>query len=234
MASRRPFRCVADVVKSIEGGSGPDAPLPLEPLLRRTARRDRAAFAALYAQTAAKLFGIALRIMRQRELAEEVLQESFVTVWERAGGLRPGAGLGDGLAHRRSCAIARSTSCAAAPPARKAAARPKRHCRLWCRRRAPTAAPNCRALQRCLDELEEAPRRAVLLAYCYGLTRDELAARARGADRNRQELAAAQPRTFEAVSRSMRYDRSANCASGSPPNTCSARCRAGRGGGSSG
>jgi RNA polymerase sigma-70 factor (ECF subfamily) len=34
-----------------------------------------------------------------------------------------------------------------------------------------------RALQRCLDELDEAPRRAVLLAYCHGLTREELAAR---------------------------------------------------------
>jgi RNA polymerase sigma-70 factor, ECF subfamily len=34
-----------------------------------------------------------------------------------------------------------------------------------------------RALQRCLDELDEQPRRAVLLAYCYGLTREELAGR---------------------------------------------------------
>jgi RNA polymerase sigma-70 factor, ECF subfamily len=34
-----------------------------------------------------------------------------------------------------------------------------------------------RALQRCLDELDSEPRRAVLLAYCYGFTREELAAR---------------------------------------------------------
>jgi RNA polymerase sigma-70 factor, ECF subfamily len=33
-----------------------------------------------------------------------------------------------------------------------------------------------RALRACLDELEEQPRRAVLLAYLYGLTREELAA----------------------------------------------------------
>ena len=34
-----------------------------------------------------------------------------------------------------------------------------------------------RALRACLDELEEQPRRAVLLAYLYGLTREELAER---------------------------------------------------------
>ena len=34
-----------------------------------------------------------------------------------------------------------------------------------------------RALQRCLDELDPQPRQAVLLAYLYGLTRDEIAAR---------------------------------------------------------
>ena len=39
----------------------------------------------LYAQTSAKLFGVAVRIVGQREEAEEVLQESFVAVWQRAG-----------------------------------------------------------------------------------------------------------------------------------------------------
>jgi RNA polymerase sigma-70 factor, ECF subfamily len=56
----------------------------LETLLRATAAGDRAAFAELYASTAPQLFAIALRILRQRDRAEDVLQESFVAIWQRA------------------------------------------------------------------------------------------------------------------------------------------------------
>jgi RNA polymerase sigma-70 factor (ECF subfamily) len=56
----------------------------LEDLLARCALRDRQAFAALYAATSANLFGIALRILKTRPWAEEVLQESFVKVWQHA------------------------------------------------------------------------------------------------------------------------------------------------------
>ena len=60
----------------------PDAgPDELRELMRGVVRRERAAFAALYDRTAPQLFGIALRILRQREEAEDVLQEAFVAVW---------------------------------------------------------------------------------------------------------------------------------------------------------
>jgi RNA polymerase sigma-70 factor, ECF subfamily len=53
-------------------------------LIERIAARDRAAFSTLYAATSAKLYGIILRILRRRELADEVLQEVYVQIWERA------------------------------------------------------------------------------------------------------------------------------------------------------
>jgi RNA polymerase sigma-70 factor, ECF subfamily len=53
-------------------------------LLAKVAARDRGAFAALYALTSAKLYGIILRISRRRDLADEVLQEVYVRIWERA------------------------------------------------------------------------------------------------------------------------------------------------------
>ena len=52
--------------------------------LAAVARKDAAAFRSLYDATSAKLFGFALRILMKRELAEEVLQESFVNVWNNA------------------------------------------------------------------------------------------------------------------------------------------------------
>lgn len=58
----------------------------LKSLLAATARKDAAAFRSLYDATSAKLFAFALRILIKRELAEEVLQESFVNIWNNASG----------------------------------------------------------------------------------------------------------------------------------------------------
>ena len=58
----------------------------LASLLARTGLGDRAAFAALYQASSAHLFGVVLRITRDREQAEDVLQELFVNVWRSAGG----------------------------------------------------------------------------------------------------------------------------------------------------
>ena len=54
-------------------------------LLARTALADQAAYAELYRLTAPHLYGIALRILREPALAEDLLQEAFVNVWHHAG-----------------------------------------------------------------------------------------------------------------------------------------------------
>jgi len=77
----------------------------LSSLLGRVAERDRAAFALLYQATAAKLYGIVLRILRRRELADEVLQEVFVRIWERAGDKRCVRAVCSGP---RGCSVGRS------------------------------------------------------------------------------------------------------------------------------
>ena len=56
----------------------PDA---IAQLMERCALRDRHAFAQLYRQTAPKLYGVAIRILRREDWAQEVLQESFVNIW---------------------------------------------------------------------------------------------------------------------------------------------------------
>jgi RNA polymerase sigma-70 factor (ECF subfamily) len=52
--------------------------------LGRTAHRDRDAFRALYEATSAHLFGVAIGLLHDRARAEEVLQEAYVRVWQRA------------------------------------------------------------------------------------------------------------------------------------------------------
>jgi RNA polymerase sigma-70 factor (ECF subfamily) len=56
----------------------------LAQLLSRVALRDRAAFNRLYQLTSGHLLGVAWRITLRREQAEEVLQDAFINVWQRA------------------------------------------------------------------------------------------------------------------------------------------------------
>jgi len=58
--------------------------LELQGLLARCRLGDRAAFAQLYDRTSGLLFGIVLRISRDRASAEDVLQEVYVKVWRAA------------------------------------------------------------------------------------------------------------------------------------------------------
>ena len=59
-------------------------PAQLKSWLAAVARQDGEAFRSLYDATSPKLFGFALRILVKRELAEEALQESFVSIWHNA------------------------------------------------------------------------------------------------------------------------------------------------------
>lgn len=56
----------------------------LQDLLARVALRDRTAFQQLYDLASPKLFGICLRILKDQQEAEDVLQEVFVKIWHNA------------------------------------------------------------------------------------------------------------------------------------------------------
>lgn len=56
----------------------------VEKMILRVGLGDRSAFSALYDATSAKLFGVCLRILHDRAEAEDVLQEAFVRIWQKA------------------------------------------------------------------------------------------------------------------------------------------------------
>jgi RNA polymerase sigma-70 factor (ECF subfamily) len=58
-------------------------------LLAAVAKGDEAAFSRLYAATRAKLYGIVLRILRRTDLADEVMQETYLKIWHGAGQFDP-------------------------------------------------------------------------------------------------------------------------------------------------
>jgi len=55
-------------------------------LLARSGLGDRQAFATLYERTSGHLFAVVLRIQRDRALAEDLLQDIYVSIWKAAAG----------------------------------------------------------------------------------------------------------------------------------------------------
>ena len=149
----------------------------LEDLLARTRLQDRVAFGRLYSATAAKLFGICLRILKERPLAEEALQEIYVKIWHKADSYdvnraKPITWMAR-IAHNHAIDRLRSKKPAGieldevfhlADPKPD----PEQN---------TIANDNARQLERCLDELEEAHARVIRLAYLDGYTYEEISAR---------------------------------------------------------
>lgn len=87
-----------------------------EALLVGAATGDRHAFAELYDRVRAQVVGVALRVLRDRALAEEVAQEVMTEVWQKAGRFDPERGSAAGwivtFAHRRAVDRVRSEQAA--------------------------------------------------------------------------------------------------------------------------
>ena len=146
-------------------------------LIERVARGDRNSLGKLFAIEAGRLLAVARRILRRSDLAEEAVQEAFVSVWQRAasydssrGGarvwlttivrnralnmLRDGSRI-DHVDHHELESFADRSGDADA---------------------AYAALPDTEALKHCLEQLEPSRRRSILLAYVVGFTHGEIAA----------------------------------------------------------
>lgn len=158
----------------------PSRELPLDQLLAAVARGDEAAFAELYQVTSAKLLAVALRILRHREVAEEVLQEAYFRVWERAGSYdsgvaKPMTWLAAIVRNQALDEVRRRGSRPAASADEYAIAglaSDDEHPLVGLER-----AEDLKRLLECLDGLDEEKRQMVRLAYLEGLSRAELAER---------------------------------------------------------
>jgi RNA polymerase sigma-70 factor, ECF subfamily len=151
---------------------------PPEPvwLIAAVAKGDEDAFERLYRVTRAKLFGVVLRILRRQDLAEEVLQETYVKIWNMAGQFNPGRSSPitwmTCIARNRAIDIARKRgelSIEEEPSAMEAAAESTDPLA----RRDMT--DELKRLLECVGRLEPDRQRLVLLAYYNGWSREQLA-----------------------------------------------------------
>ena len=150
---------------------------PLAGLLADCAKRDRAAFSRLYEATSAKLYGVALRILRREDWAEEVLQECFVSIWTHAPEYR--AGLAAPMTWMTSIVRNRCLDWLRRPRAEVADADGALTENALSDNAGPLAAletlTEARALNRCLEALDARQRQAIALAFFDGLSHAELA-----------------------------------------------------------
>lgn len=77
------FNTLAAVETAIRPDGLPDR-VRLNDLLERIANQDRHALREVYGLTSRKLFGICLRICRDRQSAEDILHDTYLTIWARA------------------------------------------------------------------------------------------------------------------------------------------------------
>jgi RNA polymerase sigma-70 factor, ECF subfamily len=145
----------------------------LEDLLGRVAA-DEDAFRALYERTAGRLFAVCLRIARHRRLAEELLQESYMLIRQRAGAFDPARGGAliwmIAIARRHALDVIRLRMRQDRPPDEltlEAADVPTLG--------AIEAKLALSAAGRCLGELTVSERHALILAYRDGLSYEQLA-----------------------------------------------------------
>ena len=61
----------------------------LASLIARTAKHDRTAFEQIYRETSRRLYGVALRIVREPGMAQDVIQDAFIRLWRYAHTFNP-------------------------------------------------------------------------------------------------------------------------------------------------
>ena len=159
-------------------GAPASARADLADLLARIAARDATAFAALYKETSAKLYGVVARILTRDDAAADALQEAYVRIWEKAGEFDPAKG--SPLAWMATIARNRALdevrrvrpgSLEDLPASFEPAADDVDP--LAARERSEGLA----RLLHCLQALDEEKREVVLLAYYRGASREALARR---------------------------------------------------------
>jgi RNA polymerase sigma-70 factor, ECF subfamily len=144
-------------------------------LLGAIANGDAAAFERLYDGTRAKLYGVLLRILGRPELAEEVMQETYLKVWKMADQFDPLIASPItwmvAMARNRAIDIVRKRTEVSIEEEPEAQEVPADTPPPLARRE---MTEELRRLLSCLGKLDPEKQRIVLLAYYSGWSRDQL------------------------------------------------------------
>ena len=140
--------------------------------LARCATGERSALQVIYDLEAARMIGVARRILIRRDLAEDAVHDAFVRVWRHAGAFDPRRGTARNwlyaIVRNRALSIHRSEHRYDLSDDVDADIETEH---------AVTRLPEASALKRCLEAIERPRRDVVVLAYAHGMSHGEMAAR---------------------------------------------------------
>ena len=145
-------------------------------LMGSVAKYDAAAFEQLYAATAAKLYGVVLRILRRYDLSAEVIEATYLQIWQTASQYDPA--LGSPIAWMVAIARRRAIDLARRPDTAASDAEPE-----IADAESPGVLPRremsdeLKRLLTCIGRLEPDRQRTILLAYYGAFSREQLAAK---------------------------------------------------------
>lgn len=144
--------------------------------MRQVAEQDRTAFLRLYDRYASKVYGLALRMLRDRMNAEEVTQDAFLRLWTRAETFKPSRGrlLSWLLTVTRRLALDRFRLQSRRPPVVEAA-NPAEDWYVKVDPLSETEEARWASLRFAVLDLPEEQRTAIELAYYHGLSHRQIA-----------------------------------------------------------
>ena len=150
----------------------------LDTLLRAASNGDKAAFRAIYDATSAKLFAVAIRILKRSDLAEDVMQDAYLKIWDAASNYRPELGSPiswmAAITRNRAIDVLRKRTEVSVEDQKDSGER-------------ADEAPNpfemtvqsleLKSLLVCMEKLKPDHRDCLLMAYYYGYTHEEISTR---------------------------------------------------------
>ncbi len=150
----------------------------LADLLSRCADGDKKAFESLYRKSSARLYAMCLALVKSEEIAKDVLQDSFVKIWHRAGSYDPNKGSVItwmmSIVRHRALDLLRSTQLQIQQESDSI-----QDADLAVNEHGPGALTeidkSTAEVFQCMDQLMESQKQCIIMAYCYGYSHDELA-----------------------------------------------------------
>lgn len=153
---------------------------PYADLLMQCAQGNQTAFSKLYSESSGQLLAVSSRVLRSRELGEDALQDAYIKIWNKASSFDSSKASGmtwmTTIVRNRCLDILRAqkvrpqetdieyegldfTDEALGPD-------DKSGLNIMTRR-----------VLKCMDGLQENQKKAILMAYYYGMTHEEIAAK---------------------------------------------------------
>lgn len=150
---------------------------PLADLLSQCAAGDEQALKKLYQRCSPKLYAVALALLRNEDLAEDILQDSFVKIWKRSATYNPSKGAAmtwmASIVRHRALDVLRSAHLQQERNLDQFAVEA-----LADSTQDPSSLAEIKAsmaaILDCMDQLKEEQKQCIIKAYCYGYSHDEI------------------------------------------------------------